>query len=52
MDITSKLVFLTKLSKNKNWLDIECETLKAYIKQYKKLDLAYKESSVYDNFIF
>lgn len=51
MDIASRLVYLTKLSTNKNLLDIECQTLKAYIKQYKNLDLAYKESNIYDNFI-
>ncbi len=51
MDIVSKLIYFTKLSSNKSWLDIECETLKAYIKQYKNLDLNYKESNIYDNFI-
>lgn len=51
MELVSRLVYFTKLSTNKNWLDIESQTLKAYLKQYKSLDTMLRRSSVYDNFL-
>ena len=51
MEIASRLVYFTKLSTNKTWLDIENETLKAFIKQYKNLDLNYKTSNIYTTFL-
>lgn len=51
MEIASRLVYFTKLSTNKTWLDIENETLKVFIKQYKNLDLNYKTSNIYTTFL-
>lgn len=51
MELVSQLVYFTKLSTNRNWLDIESQTLKAYMKQYKSLDTSLRRSSVYDEFL-
>lgn len=51
MELVSRLVYFTKLSTNKKWLDIESQTLKAYLKQYKNLDTSLRRSSVYENFL-
>lgn len=50
MELVSYLVYFTKLSTNKNWLDIESQTLKAYLKQYKTLNLSLRRSNIYTNF--
>lgn len=51
MELVSQLVYFTKLSTNRKWLDIESQTLKAYLKQYKSLDTSLRRSSVYDEFL-
>ena len=50
MELVSYLVYFTKLSTNKNWLDIESQTLKAYLKQYKTLNLSLRRSNIYTSF--
>ena len=50
MELVSKLVFLMGLSTNKNWNDIECEYLKAFLKQYKDYKYPNNVSSVYPEF--
>ena len=52
MELVSKLVFLMGLSTNKNWNDIECEYLKAFLKQYKDYEYPNNVSSVYPEFTF
>lgn len=50
MELVSKLVFLMGLSTNKNWNDIECEYLKAFLKQYKDYKYPNNTSSIYPEF--
>lgn len=50
MELVSILIHFTRLSKSKAWLDIENETLKGYLKQYKNLDLTLRRSNTYTNF--
>ena len=50
MELVSKLVYFTGLSTNKNWNDIECEYLKAFMKQYKDHKYPNNSSSVYPEF--
>lgn len=51
LELVSRLVYFTRLSTNRNWLDIESQTLKAYLKQYKSLDTTLRRSNVYDSFL-
>lgn len=51
MELVSRLIYLTRLSKNEAWLEIENDYLKGYLKQYKDLDFTYRSSSVYDSFL-
>lgn len=50
LELVSQLVYFTKLSTNKKLLDIESQTLKAYLKQYKSLNLSLRRSNIYTNF--
>lgn len=50
MELVSKLVYFTGLSTNKNWNDVECEYLKAFMKQYKDHKYPNNSSSVYPEF--
>lgn len=50
LELVSRLVYFTKLSTNKKLLDIENETLKAYLKQYKTLNLSLRRSNIYTSF--
>ena len=50
MELVSKLIYLMRLSNNKNWNDIECEYLKAFLKQYKDYRYPNNVSSVYPEF--
>lgn len=50
LELVSRLVYFTKLSTNKKLLDIESQTLKAYLKQYKSLNLSLRRSNIYTNF--
>ena len=50
LELVSHLIYFTKLSTNKTWIDIEKRTLKSYLKQYKNLDLALRRSNTYTNF--
>ena len=50
MELVSKLIYLMGLSNNKNWNDIECEYLKAFLKQYKDYRYPNNVSSVYPEF--
>ncbi len=50
LELISHLIYFTKLSTNEKWLDIESQTLKAYLKQYKNLDLSLRRSSIYTSF--
>lgn len=50
MELVSKLIYLTGLSTNENWNDIEFEYLKAFLKQYKDYRYPNNASSVYPEF--
>ena len=51
MEMVSRLVYFIKLSKNKEtWTDIENETLKAFLKQYKDYKYPHNISNVYSEF--
>lgn len=51
MEMVSRLVYFIKLSKNKEtWTDIENETLKAFLKQYKDYKYPHNISNVYPEF--
>ena len=50
MELVSKLVYLTGLSTNKDWNDIENEYLKAFLRQYKDYKYPNNTSSVYPEF--
>ena len=50
MELVSRLIYLTGLSTNENWNDIECEYLKAFLKQYKDYRYPNNVSSVYPEF--
>lgn len=50
MELVSKLIYLTGLSTNENWNDIEFEYLKAFLKQYKGYRYPNNASSVYPEF--
>lgn len=50
MDLVSQLVHFSNLSYNDCWKDIENETLKAFLKQYKDYKYANNISSVYPEF--
>ena len=50
MELVSKLIYLTGLSTNENWNDIEFEYLKAFLKQYKDYRYPNNVSSVYPEF--
>ena len=50
IELVSKLVYFTGLSTNKNWNDVECEYLKAFMKQYKDHKYPNNSSSVYPEF--
>ena len=50
MNLVSQLVYFTKISRNKSWLDIENDTLKAYLKQYKDYEYPNNISSIYPEF--
>lgn len=50
MELVSKLIYLTGLSTNENWNDIEFEYLKAFLKQYKDYRYPNNSSSVYPEF--
>lgn len=51
MELVSRLIYFTKLSTNKAWLDIEDEYLKAYLKQYKDKGFEYRASNVYPSYL-
>ena len=51
MDLVSRLVYFIRLSKKKEtWTDIENETLKAFLKQYKDYKYPHNISSIYPEF--
>lgn len=50
MDLVSQLVYFSNLSTNKSWTDIESETLKAFLKQYKDYQYPNNISSIYPEF--
>ena len=50
MDIVSQLVYFSNLSYNDCWTDIENETLKAFLKQYKDYQYPNNVSSIYPEF--
>ena len=50
MDIVSQLIYLSRLSTNKRWTDIEFKMLKDYLKHYKDYDYPNNISSIYPEF--
>lgn len=51
MELVSRLVYFVRLSKNeKTWTDIENETLKAFLKQYKDYRYPHNISNIYPEF--
>ena len=50
MDLVSQLIYFSNLSDNDCWTDIENETLKAFLKQYKDYEYPNNVSSVYPEF--
>ena len=51
MELVSRLVYFIKLSRNKEtWTDIENETLKAFLKQYKDYKYPHNISNIYPEF--
>ena len=50
MDLVSQLIYFSNLSDNDCWIDIENETLKAFLKQYKDYEYPNNVSSVYPEF--
>ena len=50
MDLVSQLVYFSNLSYNDCWTDIENETLKAFLKQYKDYQYPNNISSIYPEF--
>ena len=50
MDIVSQLVYFSNLSYNKCWTDIENETLKGFLNQYKNYSYPNNISSIYPEF--
>ena len=50
MDLVSQLVYFSNLSYNDCWTDIENETLKAFLKQYKDYQYPNNVSSIYPEF--
>lgn len=50
MDLVSQLIYFSNLSDNDCWIDIENETLKAFLKQYKDYKYPNNVSSVYPEF--
>jgi hypothetical protein len=51
MDLVSQLIYFSNLSDNYCWIDIENETLKAFLKQYKDYEYPNNVSNVYPEFI-
>ncbi len=51
MDLVGKLVYFSGLSTNESWMDVENETLKAFLKQYKDYQYPNNISSVYPEFV-
>lgn len=50
-DLVCQLIHFTKLSINKRWLELENETLKAFLKQYRSYEYPNNVSSVYPEFL-
>ena len=50
MDLVSQLIYFSNLSDNDCWIDIENDTLKAFLKQYKDYKYPNNVSSVYPEF--
>ena len=50
MDLVSQLVYFSNLSTNNSWTDIENETLKGFLKQYKDYEYPNNVSSIYPEF--
>lgn len=50
MELVSRLVYFTRLSKKDSWNDIENETLKGYLKQYENYKYPNNISKVYPEF--
>ena len=50
MDTVSQLIYLSRLSTNKRWTDIEFKMLKDYLKHYKDYDYPNNISSIYPEF--
>ena len=51
MDLVGQLVYFSDLSRNESWTEIENETLKAFLKQYKDYQYTNNISSVYPEFV-
>ena len=51
IDLVSKLIYFSGLSKNTSWLDAENETLKAFLKQYKDYKYPNTISCIYPEFV-
>lgn len=51
MDLVSQLIYFVGLSKSSSFNDIECDTLKAFMKQYKNYEYPNNISSIYPEFI-
>lgn len=47
MELISNLIYLLRISTNESWLDIENETLKGYLNQYKNYKYPNNISSIY-----
>lgn len=47
MELISNLIYLLKISTNESWLDVENETLKGYLNQYKNYKYPNNISSIY-----
>ena len=50
LELVSHLIYFTKLSTNKNWLDIENKTLKPFLKQYKNHEYPKTRNNIYPEF--
>lgn len=50
LELVSHLIYFTKLSTNKNWLDIENKTLKPFLKQYKNHEYPKMRNNIYPEF--
>lgn len=50
LDLVGQLIYFTRLSTNKSWIDIESKTLKPLLKQYKDYSYPHNISNIYPEF--